>query len=154
MDTKRNAGLTEPEVRVRMLKRRVENTRHDLDRYVGELDRRRQEAMDVRLQARRHPVAAAAIAAGAAGLLAGGTYAAFRAVKRARARNVRSIADRIADAVRALGPDAVRPARKVAKPTPAAMAARFATALAPALGAILAREAAAYLRGRLNGRSA
>ena len=137
MDTKRNAGLTEPEVRVRMLKRRVENTRHDLDRYVGELDRRRQEAMDVRLQARRHPVAAAAIAAGAAGLLAGGTYAVLRAVKRGRARNVRSIADRIADAVRALGPDAVRPARKVAKPTPAAMAARFATALAPALGASL-----------------
>lgn len=48
----------------------VDVLRGDLSALVGELGRRRREVLDLRLQLRRHPVAAVAVAAGAA-LLAG-----------------------------------------------------------------------------------
>lgn len=141
--------MTAADARVRALRRRVESTRDDLDRYVSELGRRREEAMDLKLQARRHPAAAAAIALGVAGLVAGGAYAAVRAARR---RKVRTIAVRLSDAVRALGSDERPRERRAAAPSPAAIASRFVGSLAPALGAVVTRQAAGFLRQRLTGR--
>jgi hypothetical protein len=58
--------------------------RRELGGLVGELDRRRRELFDLRLQAKRHPVGLA-IAAGAAALLVGGLVAlAVRSRREAR----------------------------------------------------------------------
>jgi hypothetical protein len=52
----------------------IQSLRGELGGLVAELDRRRHEAFDLRLQLRRHPVAAAIAAAGAA-LVVGGLLA-------------------------------------------------------------------------------
>jgi hypothetical protein len=58
--------------------------RSEIGSLVGELDRRRHELFDLRLQAKRHPVALA-IAAGAAALVVGGLIAlAVRSRREAR----------------------------------------------------------------------
>jgi hypothetical protein len=69
---------------------RVEEVSHEIDTLrgslgglVAELDRRRHEAMDVRLQIRRHPLAAA-LAVGAVALVAGGLVALAVAARRRR----------------------------------------------------------------------
>jgi hypothetical protein len=43
----------------RLIEGRIETLRHELGNLVSELDRRRHEAFDLRLQASRHPVALA-----------------------------------------------------------------------------------------------
>jgi hypothetical protein len=55
---------------VRRVTGEIEGLREDLGSIVSELDRRRRELLDVRLQMRRHPVVVVATA-GAAALLAG-----------------------------------------------------------------------------------
>jgi hypothetical protein len=52
----------------RQLEHEIEDVRTQLGTLISELDRRRHEVTDVKLQVRRHPVAAAVVAA--AGLLA------------------------------------------------------------------------------------
>jgi len=54
----------------------ISTLRHDIGDLVGELDRRRREAFDVRLQLRRHPVAVSVAGITVAALL-GGAVALF-----------------------------------------------------------------------------
>ncbi len=63
----------------------IETLRQELGGLVGELDRRRHEAFDLRLQARRHPVVVAALAASAA-LVVGGIIAVAVGARRHRRR--------------------------------------------------------------------
>jgi len=80
----------------------IEGLRSDLGLLVSELDRRRHEAFDLKLQARRHPLAAV-VAASAAALLVGGLVAfALRSRRRhrdpvVRAREVRRAFGRLVD---------------------------------------------------------
>lgn len=76
--------MTRPPERVRLLRGRVDSARADLALLVDELNRRRRDAADLTLQVRRHPVAAAALAFGAAGLVAAGAIAAVRALRARR----------------------------------------------------------------------
>jgi hypothetical protein len=56
---------------VRRVSGEIDALRGDIGNLVAELDRRRHEMFDLRLQARRHPVVVAAAAAGAALVLGG-----------------------------------------------------------------------------------
>ncbi len=107
----------------------IEMLRQDLGSLLSELDRRRRELLDLRLQARRHPVVVA-VAAGAAALMLGGLLAA--AVRRRR-RPPR----RIREARRALARLLDHPERVAAEPN---ALARIATAAGIAAGSALARR--------------
>jgi hypothetical protein len=63
----------------------IDSLRGELGGLVAELDRRRHEAFDVRLQLQRHPVTAA-IAAAAAALVLGGVLAVAVHLRRERRR--------------------------------------------------------------------
>ena len=63
----------------------IVSLRGELSALVAELDRRRHEALDVRLQVRRHPVAAA-VAAATLALAVGGLLALAVATRRRRRR--------------------------------------------------------------------
>jgi len=67
--------------------REIAALRGDLGDLVGELDRRRHEALDVRLQIRRHPLLAASVV-GVLALAAGGLVAVVVAGRRRRSRPV------------------------------------------------------------------
>jgi hypothetical protein len=68
----------------------IESLRHELGGLVGELDRRRREAFDLGLQARRHPLAIA-LAATAAAFVVGGLVAlAVRQRRQQRRPSVRA----------------------------------------------------------------
>jgi hypothetical protein len=77
-------GARSPSARVGRVSGEIEALRGQLGTLVAELDRRRQEAFDVRLQIRRHPAAVAVAAVGAA-LVVGGLIA--LAVRRSRKRH-------------------------------------------------------------------
>jgi hypothetical protein len=62
----------------------IDATHERLEGLLGELDRRRREAFDVRLQMRRHPVAFGIGAAIALGALGGGTTLAVMRIRRRR----------------------------------------------------------------------
>lgn len=84
------------------LVRDVDRLRGELGRLVSELDRRRHEALDVRLQLRRHPVATAVVAATAALALGGLLAVALRRRRRRhdpvhRAKEVRGALARLLD---------------------------------------------------------
>ncbi|HYG69597.1 MAG TPA: hypothetical protein VD838_18120, partial [Anaeromyxobacteraceae bacterium] len=86
--------------RVHRVSSEIESLRADLGSLVAELDRRRQEAMNVGLQLRRHPAAAAIAAVGAA-LVVGGLLA--LAVRRRRKRHeLKTRAKEVRRAVRAI----------------------------------------------------
>jgi hypothetical protein len=80
----------------------IDRLRGELGRLVSELDRRRHEALDVRLQLRRHPLAAV-LAASAAALVLGGLVALAVGRRRRRrspmhrAREVRGALARLLD---------------------------------------------------------
>lgn len=76
-----------PRAQVRRASGEVEALRGELVTLVDELDRRRRELFDLRLQARRHPVVVA-VAAGAAALLVGGLVARALRPRRERARSL------------------------------------------------------------------
>jgi hypothetical protein len=63
----------------------IDSLRSELGGLVGELDRRRREAFDVGLQARRHPIALA-VAATAAAVVVGGLVALVVRRRRVRRR--------------------------------------------------------------------
>jgi hypothetical protein len=72
----------------------IDATHHRLEGLLGELDRRRREALDVRLQMSRHPLVFVAGAALALGVLGGGTALAIARVRQQRRRR-RSPATRL-----------------------------------------------------------
>ena len=72
----------------------IDATHRRLEGLLGELDRRRREAFDVRLQMRRHPAAFAVGAALALGALGGGTTLVIARVRRRR-RYLRSPSARL-----------------------------------------------------------
>ncbi len=75
-----------PERESDRLRSDIDATHRRLEGLLGELDRRRREAFDVRLQARRHPVAFAVGAALALGALGGGTAFAIARIHRRHRR--------------------------------------------------------------------
>jgi hypothetical protein len=107
----------------------IDRLRGELGRLISELDRRRHEALDVRLQLRRHPLAAA-VAVSAAALVLGGLVAvAVRRRRRRRsplhrAREVRGALGRLLD-----HPDRVAAEARVTDRILAAAGVVVATAL-------------------------
>jgi hypothetical protein len=86
----------------RRIEGRLESLRHELGDLVGELDRRRHEALDVRLQVRRHPLAAAiagVLVASAVGALVAWTVRRRRVRERPveKARRARLAMQRLMD---------------------------------------------------------
>jgi hypothetical protein len=80
----------------------IDVLRSELGGLVAELDRRRHEAFDVRLQASRHPVVAAGVAAALALVVGGAIAIAVRNARRnrrptTRARDVRAALSRLAE---------------------------------------------------------
>jgi hypothetical protein len=76
----RTTGVGKP---AHEIEREIDDVRTRLDKTLAELDKRRHELMNVKLQVRRHPETLA-IAAGVLILAAGGVYL---AVRRAQRRN-------------------------------------------------------------------
>jgi hypothetical protein len=72
-------GNGTPGVEPQALEREIEGLRARLDRSLAELDRRRHELTDLRLQARKHPGAVAGAAGLAVLLLGGVAFAVWRA---------------------------------------------------------------------------
>lgn len=68
------------------LREDIDATHRRLEGLLGELDRRRREAFDVRLQMRRHPLIFAAGAALALSAVGGGTALAIARMRRSRRR--------------------------------------------------------------------
>lgn len=115
----------------------IETLRAELGSLVSELDRRRHELVDVRLQLRRHPGVVLA-AAGVAALLLGGAVAVSVRNRRRRARP----AFRAQEARRALARLLDHPHRVAAEPS---MGVKIATAVGVAAGSAVARRLAERL---------
>jgi len=79
-----NAGRTdgEPRKMARELESEITEVRTRLDRGLAELDRRRHELTDVRLQVRRHPMIAVAAGATVLVLIGGVAYAIYASRQR------------------------------------------------------------------------
>ena len=110
----------------------IDVLRHELGGLVAELDRRRHEALDLRLQLRRHPVLAATVATVAALLVGGAIAVAVRNAERrrrpaARAKEVRAALTRLVD----------HPRRVAAEPS---IGNKIATAVGVALATALAKR--------------
>lgn len=131
----------------------IELLRSEIGNIVGELDRRRHELFDLRLQAKRHPVALAIAAAGAA-LVVGGLIAlAFRSRREARtpsrrAREVSRALSRLVD-----HPDRVAAEESVRNKILAAAGIAAGTAVARRLVDRLMAPVPAPKRARSNGAS-
>jgi hypothetical protein len=110
----------------------IDMLRNELGGLVAELDRRRHEALDLRLQAKKHPVLAAAVATVAA-LVVGGVIA---FVVRARHERRRP-AVRAREARRALSRLFDHPDRVAAEPS---VANKIATAAGAALATAVAKR--------------
>jgi hypothetical protein len=110
----------------------IDVLRNELGGLVAELDRRRHEAFDVRLQASRHPLVVAGIATVVA-LMVGGAIALV--VREARHR--RSPTARARDVRAALARVASHPRRVAAEPS---VAYRLATAAGVALVSAFAKR--------------
>jgi hypothetical protein len=111
---------------VREVAGEIDALRGDIGGLVAELDRRRHEMMDLRLQARRHPVFVAAVVAGAALVVGSLVAVALRARSERRrpavkARHVRDAMRRLVD----------HPHRVAAEPS---MTQKIVTAIAIAAG--------------------
>ncbi len=131
----------------------IELLRSEIGNIVGELDRRRHELFDLRLQAKRHPVALAIAAAGAA-LVVGGLIAlAVRSRREARspsrrAREVSRALSRLVD-----HPDRVAAEESVRNKILAAAGIAAGTAVARRLVDRLMAPAPTPQRARSNGAS-
>jgi hypothetical protein len=110
----------------------IDVLRHELGGLVAELDRRRHEALDVRLQARRHPVLVAAVVTVGA-LLVGGAIALI--VREARER--RKPTRRARDIRAAVGRLVERPREVASKPS---IGNKVATAVGVAIATGIARR--------------
>ena len=94
-----------PAVQVSRLRTEIDATRDELGTYISELDRRRHEALDLKLQAKRHPALALGAGVAILGAVAGGLAMAIRARRH-----------------EAAGRELRRKARRGASPAPAARA--------------------------------
>jgi hypothetical protein len=101
----------EPRKVARELESEIGEIRSRLDRSLAELDRRRHELTDVRLQMRRHPMVAVAAGVTVVALLGGVAYAVWASRQRnkpiSKARRLKHALSRMIDR-----------RRKVAKPEP------------------------------------
>jgi hypothetical protein len=91
----------EPRKMARELETEITEIRTRLDRSLAELDRRRHELTDVRLQVRRHPMVAVAAGATLLALLGGVAYAVWAARQRnkpvSKARRLKHAFSRMMD---------------------------------------------------------
>jgi hypothetical protein len=130
------------ESRVRELAGQISGVRDDFGQLLTELEKRRREATDVKLQARRHPRAAAGVVALAVGIV---TYLVRRRLRHrrelrdplARRRRLREAFSRMAE-----DPARVQVGQGVARSLAAAAGTAFVTSLARRVAA----EAAAPRR--------
>lgn len=94
-------GASREERNPREIERDIEHLRTRLDRSLAELDRRRHELMDVRLQIRKHPAVFAGAGAVVVLMLGGVGYAIYRSRKREempqKARRLRIAVGRAVD---------------------------------------------------------
>ena len=122
----------------------IESIRGEIGALVAELDRRRHEAFDLRLQARRHPVALAIVAVTLALAVGGLVALAVTARERRRRPSVRARETR-----RALQRNLQKPHRVAAEPSlPGKIIAAAATATAATLARRLVQLRAAPSTGR------
>jgi len=119
---------------VRRVSGEIDTLRQELGRLVAELDRRRHELLDVRLQVRKHPGVVIA-AAGVAALLVGGMVGMAFRKRRQHARP----ATRARETRRALARLLDHPERVANEPN---VAMRIATAAGVAAGTVVARRLA------------
>ena len=119
---------------VRQVSGEIDTLRDELGRLVAELDRRRHELLDVKLQVRRHP-GVVIVAAGAAALLLGGLVGMAIRKRRQQARPT----TRVREARRALARLLDHPERVAAEPN---VAIKIATAAGVAAGSAVARRLA------------
>jgi hypothetical protein len=121
-----------PQERAREIVGEIVDIRNQLDRTLSELDRRRHEATDLRLQIRRHPAVAAGVALGilaaASGVVALAVIARRRERPASKARSLR----------RALGRAYENP-HKVARPEPG-LVVKMLGAVATTVGTALAKK--------------
>ncbi len=96
-----NGASSEEQRAPREIERDIEHLRTRLDRSLAELDKRRHELMDVRLQMTRHPLVFAGAGAVVVLLLGGVGYAIYRSRKRQelpqKARRLRIAVGRAVD---------------------------------------------------------
>ena len=110
----------------------IDVLRTELGGLVGELDRRRHEATDVRLQMSRHPIVVAALATVAALVLGGAIALVVRGKRQSRRPSVRARETR-----RALRRLFQHPDRVAAEPT---TATKIASAVGVAIATALAKR--------------
>lgn len=110
----------------------IDVLRHELGGLVSELDRRRHEALDVRLQVKRHPVLVATVVTVAA-LLVGGAIALIVREARERKRPTR----RAREIRHALGRIVEHPREVASQPS---IGNKVATALGVAIATALAKR--------------
>ncbi|MBK5256256.1 MAG: hypothetical protein JJE39_09515 [Vicinamibacteria bacterium] len=72
----------EPAAEVNRLLTDIEAARDELGTYIFEFDRRRQEALDLKLQLRKHPAVGIGVAVATAAAVAGAVAMVLRAQKR------------------------------------------------------------------------
>ncbi|HEX9400401.1 MAG TPA: hypothetical protein VF912_09850 [Anaeromyxobacter sp.] len=110
----------------------IDVLRSELGGLVGELDRRRHEAMDVRLQMSRHPIVVAVVATVASLVLGSALGLAVRGRRQRRRPSFRARETR-----RALGRLFEHPDRVAAEPS---IASKVATAVVVAVATALAKR--------------
>ena len=121
-----------PKARARELEAEIEDARKRLDRSLAELDKRRHEATDWRLQMRRHPRVVAGVGLGALAIVSGLVAVALVSRRRERPRaKLRSLGQ-------AEGRVWEQP-RKLARPEPG-VALKVLAAIATAVGTTLAKK--------------
>ncbi|GAC1346985.1 MAG: hypothetical protein NVSMB23_25530 [Myxococcales bacterium] len=124
--------LETPKQRTRQIEGEIDEIRRRLDRNLSELDRRRHEATDWRLQMRRHPRLVAGVGIGALALL-GGMVA--MSVAKSRREHPKRRAQRIGLALRR----GYQNPEKVARPEPS-VAVKVLAAVATTVGTSLAKK--------------
>lgn len=82
MKTDRHEDEIEPAAEVNRLRTKIDATREELGTYLSELDRRRHEALDLKLQIRKHPGVLIGAGVAVAGIVTGAVVMVARARKR------------------------------------------------------------------------
>ena len=147
--TTRVANTNGSAARVRELGHETETTLQELDELVSELDRRRHQAFDWRLQVRRHARALALLGVGVVVVVGVGVSVARSRRQHTLAARLAELADRGERLRQALGriiddPDRLapkeKPRRRVDIPTVASVALGAARVLLPHIGASMGRR--------------
>jgi hypothetical protein len=126
-------GSPKPDEIVGRVEGEIDMLRNELGGLVAELDRRRHEAFDLGLQARKHPVLVASIATVAALVLGGAIAVAVRTRRQRRRPSVRAREARRAVSRLFEHPDRVAAEPSIPNKVVTAVAVALATALAKRL---------------------